>query len=65
MPQNLRARILESAGGNPFFVEEVVRSLIDNQALVAEEIERDGQKTILWRSRGNGQQIEIPDSLQS
>jgi tetratricopeptide (TPR) repeat protein len=65
IPQSLRARILESAGGNPFFVEEVVRSLIDGQALVAEEIEQDGQKIIYWRAKGNGQQIDIPDSLQS
>ncbi len=65
IPQSLRARILESAGGNPFFVEEVVRSLIDSQALVAEEIEQDGQKILYWRAKGNGQQIDIPDSLQS
>jgi class 3 adenylate cyclase/tetratricopeptide (TPR) repeat protein len=65
LPQGLRERILESAGGNPFFVEEVVRSLIDNQALVAEEIEQDGQKMLYWRARGNGQQIDIPDNLQS
>jgi predicted ATPase/class 3 adenylate cyclase len=63
--QSLRARILESAGGNPFFVEEVIRSLIDKQALVAEEIEQDGQKTLYWRAKGNGQFIDIPDSLQS
>ncbi len=65
MPESLRVRILESAGGNPFFVEEVVRSLIDNQALVAEEIEQDGQKMLYWRAQDNGQQIDIPSSLQS
>ncbi len=65
MPQSLRARIQERAGGNPFFIEEVIRSLIDSQALVAEEIELDGEKTLYWRATGNGRQIEIPDSLQS
>jgi class 3 adenylate cyclase/tetratricopeptide (TPR) repeat protein len=65
IPQSLRARILESAGGNPFFVEEVVRSLIDNQALVSEEIEQDGQNILIWRAKDSGRQIEIPDSLQS
>ncbi len=65
LPQSLRARILESASGNPFFVEEVIRSLIDRQALVAEEIEQDGQKTLFWRAQENGQLIEFPDSLKS
>ncbi len=65
IPQGLRARILESAGGNPFFVEEVIRSLIDNQSLVAEEIEQNGRKMLYWRARGNGQHIDLPDSIQS
>jgi predicted ATPase/class 3 adenylate cyclase len=65
LPQSLRARILESAAGNPFFVEEVVRSLIDNQALVAEQIEQDGQKMLYWRAKDDGQQIDLPDNLQS
>ncbi len=65
IPQRLRARILESAGGNPFFVEEVIRNLIGNQALVAEEIEQEGQKTLFWHAKDNGRQIDIPDSLQS
>jgi class 3 adenylate cyclase/tetratricopeptide (TPR) repeat protein len=34
LPQHLREQILQRAGGNPFFLEEVVRSLIDEGAVV-------------------------------
>jgi serine/threonine protein kinase/tetratricopeptide (TPR) repeat protein len=37
IPQQLRQRISEGSGGNPFFIEEVARSLIDEGALVLEE----------------------------
>lgn len=36
LPDELRARILERAAGNPFYMEEVVRTLIDRGAVVAE-----------------------------
>ena len=36
LPGGLRERILDSAEGNPFFLEELVRSLIDARALVHE-----------------------------
>ena len=34
LPFSLRQQILDRAGGNPFFIEEVVRSLIDDGAVV-------------------------------
>ena len=34
LPQSLRDQITDRAGGNPFFIEEVVRSLIDEGAVV-------------------------------
>lgn len=34
IPQTVKDRITEQAGGNPFFIEEVVRSLIDEGAVV-------------------------------
>jgi len=37
LPQELRARLLEHADGNPFFLEELVRSLVDAGALVADD----------------------------
>lgn len=37
LPQELEERLLEAAEGNPFFLEELVRSLADAGALVREE----------------------------
>ena len=37
LPEELERRILDTAEGNPFFLEELVRSLVDAQALVREE----------------------------
>jgi predicted ATPase len=34
LPRPLRERILEHAEGNPFYVEEVIRSLIDSESIV-------------------------------
>ena len=51
---DMRERILARAEGNPFFVEEVVRALVENGAMAA------GAAT-----GGDAPQFEIPDSLQS
>jgi class 3 adenylate cyclase/tetratricopeptide (TPR) repeat protein len=37
LPHSVAAQIVERTGGNPFFIEEVVRSLIDEGALVPRE----------------------------
>ena len=37
LPEPLRGRILASAEGNPFFLEEIVRSLVDAGAIVHDE----------------------------
>ena len=36
LPHTLRERIVQRAGGNPFFIEEIIRSLIDEGALTME-----------------------------
>ena len=59
LPEELRAVIRERAGGNPFFVEEVVRSLIDADALIAEA------DKLVWHSDADPTQIDIPGNLQS
>ena len=48
--------ILEKAEGNPFFVEEVIRMLIDQGAIA-----RRGDEWILAKPLGT---FEIPDTLQ-
>ena len=65
LPESLRASILEKSGGNPFFIEEVVRTLIDNGILIAEEREQDGVKKRFWRATGASADFAIPDNLQS
>jgi class 3 adenylate cyclase/tetratricopeptide (TPR) repeat protein len=57
LPQRLREHVLEKSEGNPFFVEEVVRSLIDQGVVV-----RDEEKE-RWQATSEGQDIDIPDNL--
>ena len=65
LPENLRASILEKSGGNPFFIEEVVRTLIDNGVLVPEEHEVNGVAKRVWRATRASADFAIPDNLQS
>jgi tetratricopeptide (TPR) repeat protein len=59
LPPKLLAMIQEKAEGNPFFVEEVVRSLIDSGAVVRE------QAGARWTAETDVGEIQIPDNLQS
>jgi adenylate cyclase len=65
LPTRLRASILEKSGGNPFFIEEVVRALIDSGALVSEERVVNGVAHRFWRATTEGADFEIPKNLQS
>jgi len=56
LPAAVRGRILERAEGNPFFLEEIIRHLIDERFLVHE----DGR----WRTAAGIEDIEIPDTVQ-
>jgi predicted ATPase len=56
LPESVRGLILEKAEGNPFFVEEVIRMLIDQGAIA-----RRGDEWTLARPLGT---FEIPDTLQ-
>ena len=61
----LREAILEKSGGNPFFIEEVVRTLIENGAVVSEERSDNGELKRYWRSTTEGTEFDIPDNLRS
>jgi class 3 adenylate cyclase/tetratricopeptide (TPR) repeat protein len=65
LPAALRASILEKSGGNPFFIEEVVRTLIDNGVLVPEEVQVNGAAKRVWRATRASADFAIPDNLQS
>ncbi len=59
LPQDLRQLILDKAEGNPFFVEEVVRTLIDVGAIVKDD---DGRR---WLAAQPVEELAIPDNLQA
>ena len=54
---NLRDRILDRAGGNPLFIEEIVRGLIDGGVL-----KRDGAQ---WQIASDEAAAGIPASIQA
>jgi adenylate cyclase len=56
LPERVRKIILKKAEGNPFFVEEVIRMLIDQGAIIQEE---SG-----WVAAKEIDDVEIPDNLQ-
>jgi len=57
LPALLRARILEKTEGNPFFVEEVIRTLIEDGVVRRDET---GQH---WQATGTGEAVEIPGNV--
>jgi len=57
LPAALRARIVERADGNPFFVEEILRQLIDEGRIVQTA---DG-----WQADPDLSTVEIPDTVQA
>jgi class 3 adenylate cyclase/tetratricopeptide (TPR) repeat protein len=57
LPSAVHARILERAEGNPFFLEEIVRHLIDEGRIVREEDR--------WRATGDIGDVQIPDTVQA
>jgi class 3 adenylate cyclase/tetratricopeptide (TPR) repeat protein len=59
LPANLRQRIMEKSEGNPYFVEEVLRTLIDHGILVRDE---DGTH---WQTTGDATDLDIPSNLQT
>ncbi|MBI3957663.1 MAG: AAA family ATPase [Chloroflexi bacterium] len=59
LPAPVRQRILDNADGNPFFVEEVVRTLLETGAVAR----REGQ--VFWCLEDDDPDIHIPVSLQA
>jgi len=56
LPDRIRTIILQKAEGNPFFVEEVIRMLIDRGAIV--------KKGEGWVAGKEIENVDIPDNLQ-
>ena len=55
LPERVRQLILSKAEGNPFFVEEVIRSLLDARLVVRENSH--------WRATQEIENIALPDTL--
>lgn len=55
LPHTVRSRILAKAEGNPFFVEEVIRMLIDQERIVRQDEQ--------WRVLREIESLDIPDNL--
>ena len=58
VPAAFRARVLRTAEGNPFFVEEILRGLIDQGVVVADE------QTGGWRVTEGAADVRLPETLQ-
>ena len=58
-PAQARDLILKKAEGNPFFVEEIVRELIESETVAPSGV---GQG---WQLTGDIRSIEVPDSLEA
>ncbi len=57
LPTALEDSILSRAQGNPFFIEEMIRSMIDGGVLYREDDH--------WRARADFDSTSIPDSVQA
>lgn len=56
LPDWLESRILERAQGNPFYVEELIRSLIQKGAIT-----RTGDE---WTAAGDSIELDLPESVE-
>ena len=65
IPELLRSSIIEKSDGNPFFIEEVVRTLIDNEIVVRQDRVVGGKEMRYWVATSESVDFSIPDNLQS
>jgi predicted ATPase/class 3 adenylate cyclase len=64
LPPRIRAMILNKSEGNPFFLEEIIRALIDDGSLIREDDTSDGQPH--WHmTEDEVSTLIIPDNLQT
>ncbi len=57
MPASVRSKILRRSDGNPFFIEEILRQLIDECCIV-----RSGDR---WKAVEKITSVQIPDTVQA
>lgn len=59
IPKKILNEIFMKTSGNPFYIEEVVRTLMDSGA-----VEKDSKDQSLWNLTEKASSITVPDSLQ-
>lgn len=57
LPESVKESILQKAEGNPFFVEEVIRSLMESGV-----VHRDDER---WVAKEEVEEIVVPDTIQN
>lgn len=57
IPENFKDKILTKAEGNPFYVEEIIKSLIDSHVLIFQ--------SGVWNLKADVSTLEIPDTVQA
>ncbi len=58
LPEHFRDRILQHAEGNPLYVEEIIRSLIDSGAIMRDSVHQS------WTITRDVDDIAVPETLQ-
>jgi class 3 adenylate cyclase/tetratricopeptide (TPR) repeat protein len=56
LPKNVRDLIVEKADGNPFFIEELIRSLIETKQIIRE----NGH----WKALNENAKVSLPNTLR-
>jgi tetratricopeptide (TPR) repeat protein len=56
LPKSIRDLIINKAEGNPFFVEEIIRSLIETRQIVYEDAH--------WKALSDNAKISLPNTLR-
>ena len=64
VPDSLRESILKSAEGNPFYVEEIIRMLVDRGILIASEASGRWRVAPAWEGSPEVSDPAIPDTVQ-
>lgn len=65
LPDETETMIVQKAEGNPFFIQELVRSLIANGTLVRDtSTDEEGQTETRWQVAQAITTLSLPDSLQ-
>ena len=57
LPESVKEMILRRTEGNPFFIEEVIRSLIDRDLIY-----REGER---WKARQEIIELDVPNTIQN